>query len=132
MKLSDLSRRQLEELPTDVLDKTAFGFKSGDAIYLPLDVIVIKYPDDLENAEAAIRTRADALLLKRTHGRLPVLISLWRGRFELEDGHHRYVAARIRGDQKIWAEVEIKDNPIPVILGEVKFKDPLSRRAGSR
>jgi len=117
-KLAGLSRRQLEELPIEVLDKEAFGFESGEAIMLPLDAIHIRYPGDLESAKADVRTRKDALAIRRVHGRLPVKVALRGGLFELEDGHHRYVAARMLGDKKIWAEVDIKDNPISVLLGE--------------
>jgi len=117
-ELRGLTRAQLEELPVEVLDEVAFGFHSGDAIRLPLSSIHIRYPGDLESASADIETRKDALALRRTHGRLPVQVHLRNGLFDLEDGHHRYVAATMLGDEAIWAEVEIKDDPIAVILGE--------------
>ena len=116
--LSGLTRAQLEELPTEDLDEVAFGFRSGDEIVLPLEVIHIRYPGDLESAEADVPTRKDALAVRKTHGRLPVKIALRGGRFELEDGHHRYVSTRMLGGKTIWAEIEIKDDPIAVILGE--------------
>jgi hypothetical protein len=117
-KLGGLTCRQLEELDTEVLDEAAFGFKSGDVVLLPLSAIHIVYPDDLESAEADIPTRRDALAVRRAFGRLPVEVHLRDGLFDLEDGHHRYVALRMLGDKSIWAEIEIKDNPIDVILGK--------------
>ena len=112
--ISKLSRKALELYPTEVLDREAFGFTSGDVIVMALDEIHIKYAADLENAESDVTTLALArAILDRMQ---PVEVALRRGRFELEDGHHRYVASMMLGKKTIEADVEIHDNPITKIL----------------
>jgi hypothetical protein len=112
--ISKLSRKELELYPTEVLDREAFGFTSGQTLVMDLDEIHIKYGFDLENAESDITTLVLArAILNRTQ---PVEVALRRGRFELEDGHHRYVASRMLGKKTVEAVVEIHDNPITKIL----------------
>ncbi len=97
-----------------MLDREAFGFASGDVIKVPLDAIHIKYAADLEDAEGDVAKMAVArAVLERAE---PVEIALRGGRFELEDGHHRYVAARMLKKKTLDAAIEIHDNPITEIL----------------
>jgi hypothetical protein len=112
--LSKLSREELELLSTAQLDREAFGFVSGEMLAVPVDEIHIKYKGDLENAESEITTVTLARrLLDR---RISVEISLRHGRLELEDGHHRYVAAKMVGRKTLDAFVDIHDDPITKIL----------------
>jgi len=97
-----------------VLDREAFGFVSGETLAVPLGEIHIKYVVDLEDAEGDVTSVAVArAILAR---KIPVEIALRRGRLELEDGHHRYVAAKMLGKKSLHAVVEIHDNPITEIL----------------
>jgi hypothetical protein len=112
--LSKLSRSELEHYPTEVLDREAFGFASGDTIKVPLDAIHIKYQADLEDAESDVASVAMArVIFERAE---PVDLALRNGQLELEDGHHRYVAARMLGKKTLKAIVDIHDNPITEIL----------------
>jgi len=103
----------LQQLPTEQLDRMAFGVTQGEQ-RLPLDQIRIKYLDDYEKAldyvaecpacyEEALDTE-------------PVEVALERGVYWLEDGHHRYVTAEVRGDQDILVDLTIKDNPVEALL----------------
>jgi hypothetical protein len=101
----------LEALPIDVLDRMAFGVTQGEQ-RLALADIRIKYEDDYENAVDYVTKHPtdyeDAL-------DVPVDVSLERGVYWLEDGHHRFVTAELRGDRDILVSLTIKDNPIRAI-----------------
>jgi len=118
-----MSDTDLEAMPIEVLDRAAFGVAEGDKVTLRLDEIVIRYPGDLEGAESEIRTPADA----RRHLAVttdPVDVSFHLGRFELEDGHHRYVAHTILRDETIDAVVvRVRDNPVVAIRRKYGIKD---------
>lgn len=113
--LRGLSVRQLEELPTAVLDQAAFGLSSGDLLDLDVADIVVRYPGDLESAEAEVTGPAQARAVLQSKD--PIEVALRGGRFELEDGHHRLVAARMLGRRTLPAVIEIHDNPILALRG---------------
>ncbi len=115
--LSQLSRAELERMPTDELDRAAFGFARDDVIEVPVDEIRIRYAGDLENAEYSVRTASQARRVLEDAP--PVEVVLRGGALDLEDGHHRYVAARLLGLESLTAVVrDIDDNPINAILSE--------------
>jgi hypothetical protein len=118
LDLSRLSRAELEALPTEQLDRVAFGFASGDVLDVPINAIHIRYAGDLEQAQTDLRRGGgwDVARARQYSGAPPVEAALRDGRLELEDGHHRYVAARILGRPILRARVTIHDNPINVIL----------------
>lgn len=111
-QLARMSDRELETLPTDALDRAAFGFTSGSLLTLHWSQIQIRYPGDLENVRHAVRTSKDAR--ERLSGP-PIDVSFRKGHFELEDGHHRWWAARML-NRTLHARVQqIDDNPIVAI-----------------
>ncbi len=118
--IARMSRAELETLSTHVLDKEAFGFESGDVLDVPVRDIFIKYDDDLAQARLDVQQALDAVALaKRIHAkREPVEITVRKGRLELEDGHHRYVSAKLLKRKTLPAVVTIDDNPIDVILAK--------------
>ena len=133
--LAKLSDADLERLPTDVLDRAAFGFSSEDVFLVPLSELHVIYQTDLENAESDVQTVAQARKVLRNAP--PIDVALRGGRFEIEDGHHRYVAARILRHPSILARVTIKDNPIlalrrprkrtgKALLRELRDSNPLA------
>jgi hypothetical protein len=113
--LSALSRAELERINTEILDRAAFGFVRDDVIEVPLEKLHVRYAGDLEGAEDDVRTPAMA---RRVLSKAPpIAVSLRNGRLDIEDGHHRFVAARILGRSTLLAVVqEIHDNPIDAIL----------------
>jgi len=106
-----MNQRQLEQLPIDELDRMAFGVTQGIQ-QLPIDQIQIKYQDDFENALDYVEDCLDCYVDALDE---PVEVSLERGVYWLEDGHHRYVTAVGLGNDTILADLTIKDNPIRVL-----------------
>lgn len=115
-RIARMSRAELEELPTPVLDRVAFGFESGDLLDVPMSEIVIIYPDDL--AQAVLDVMESSLAKRILREKDPIAITVRRGRLELEDGHHRYVSAKMLKRKTLPARVTIDDNPINVILAK--------------
>jgi hypothetical protein len=112
-QLSKLPDPELEEIPTPELDRAAFGFTSGSIVEIPIDKIEIKYTGDYDAAWAELHhDRRKVRSYLKSAEREPVDVSLWHGVYYLEDGHHRYLAAKLSGKKTIRAVVDIKDNPI--------------------
>lgn len=110
-----MTREELEALDIEALDKLAFGVNSGNVIDLLPNQINILYEGDLENPEALFErggmTWANSVDLSE-----PIEVSIdTAGRYNLEDGHHRWLAAQER-DVGLKALIEIKGNPIERIL----------------
>ena len=111
-------RRELEQLDVDVLDRWAFGLAGGDIVKLDPKDIAIVHTDDLENAEYQADRFAGSRLAwaKSVSLTEPVIVSVTRpGEFILEDGHHRYLAAKL-SKRKLSAEITIKGKPIEWLL----------------
>jgi hypothetical protein len=97
----------------DELDRRAFGFAVGDIVTLMPDQIGIQYPGDLENPEGAIEGMGDPVAwAKSVSLRQPIDVTYRKGQFWVEDGHHRWTAARIRNKPLRCKVVKIDDNPI--------------------
>jgi hypothetical protein len=109
------TRDELERMDIDQLDRMAFGVASGDVVVLSPNQIKIKYPDDLENPAYRYGKEGMHWVLSVDFSE-PVDVSINdRGEYELEDGHHRWFAARKLG-KKLHARVEVKANTINYIL----------------
>jgi hypothetical protein len=109
------TRDELERWDIDDLDRMAFGVVSGDIVELSPDQIRIKYPGEIENPEYKFQ-RGGMAWARSVDLSEPVEVSINNdGQYELEDGHHRWFAARLTG-RKLRAEVEIKANTIDFIL----------------
>ena len=108
-----MNAHELQQLPIEQLDKMAFGVTQGEQ-RLPLKNIKIKYQDDYDNALEYVTEHPD------DYGEAldtePVDVALERGVYWLEDGHHRYVTAQLRGDADILADLTIKDNPVHALM----------------
>jgi hypothetical protein len=117
MRLSNHHTRVRIAVPTDdegdALDRWAFGFAVGDIITLMPDQIGIQYEGDLENPEGAIEGVGDPVAWARSVSlRKPIDVTYRQGRFWVEDGHHRWTAARILKKKLRCKVVKIDDNPI--------------------
>lgn len=114
---------ELEGMDIDALDRLAFGVAGGDQLELAPDQIQIKYPDDLVNPQHRLATEGMAWA-RSVDLSEPVDVSINEaGQFELEDGHHRWTAARLTG-RKLQAVIEIKGNPVRRILARQAEQAP--------
>ena len=108
LELATLTEEQLYAVDTAVLDRAVFGFTTDDITRVPLDLIEVKYPGNLEAAEYEVTDPE----MWRPHLREPIEVQYKGGVFYIEDGHHRYVAAKRLGETSILASIQPDDNPI--------------------
>ena len=89
-------------------DRFVFGVSSDDIIDIPIKDLKIQYTD-MENVDGFdMKKYFKGVSLDE----LPSIeVSLKKGKFYIEDGHHRYGYARQMGIKTIKAELQIKDNP---------------------
>jgi len=77
----------------EVIQKELFGVNTGDIVHVPLENIVIKWKDDLENAEYMPRQQN----IDDTTEPVDFIFNIKTEKYTLDDGHNRYVAARRQG-----------------------------------
>lgn len=111
----------------DLLDRLAFGFADTDIVTLNPDQINIKWKDDLDNVKWEIRNSgltpkkwAESINLSE-----PIDVAYETNKkgvnlFYLEDGHHRYTAAKIL-KKPLNVSLEIKANPIRTITPNMTY-----------
>lgn len=109
------TEEELIRMDTEDLDMMAFGFHSGDLLEVHPESLTVIYDDDLENARDQAEREGWELWAKKVDLSDPIEVKLKHGRLQIEDGHHRYLAAKILGSSLL-AIVEIWDNPIEKIL----------------
>lgn len=115
-------RSALERVDVDTLDRWAFGVIGDQIIKLAPKAITIVHGDDLENAEHQARNfrGGPKAWAKSVSFATPVDVSVTTpGRFVLEDGHHRYLAALLMG-RKLSAKVIVKGKPIEELMNRRK------------
>jgi len=117
----------------EALDRAAFGFSSEDIKTLMPNQLSIKWKDDLENVKFEIQ-----LLLKKLKVINPkTVLKIWaeavdltepidvtfeKSKFFIEDGHHRYYAAKIL-NKPLNVNLEIKTNPIVKLAPSLSYDD---------
>jgi hypothetical protein len=99
-------------LDIDVLDRAAFGFTEDDVKQLMPDQIEIKWTRDYN---AAVWDQRRSGMAPREWARRvdlsePIDVSYEGGRFVVEDGHHRYYAAKLL-KRPLRVNLTIKDKP---------------------
>jgi len=110
-----MSAQELEAFDCDLLDCVAFGVVSDEVVTLTADRLQVRYPGDLDCAEHDLRANGPCPV-ETVDLSEPIDVSVDEsGCFLIEDGHHRYVAARARGCS-LMAKIEIKGNPVRAIL----------------
>lgn len=120
------TRAELEAMPIDELDRLAFGYANDDVAWVSPEQLTIVYPDDMANPEYQFE-RGGMPWVNSVDLSEPISVAIDNdGKLQLMDGHHRYFAAKIRGE-KLIAQIEIKGNPVQVILQEQKAR---RRKAG--
>jgi hypothetical protein len=115
----DQLRRELEQVDIDQLDRWAFGVVGDEVLKLDPKELTIVHQDDLDNAtyQADRYPGGPKRWAKGVSLSEPVDVSVKRpGEIVLEDGHHRYLAAKLSG-RKLKAKVTVKGKPIEELLG---------------
>lgn len=92
-------------------DKAALGFSNNTVVKLPIDSINIKYRCDADSIDGVDLNKYFDYASELP----PIEVSFERGKFWLEDGHHRIEYARQLGCDEIAADVTIKDNPFDYV-----------------
>ena len=114
-KMQRATREELEMMPVDDLDRAAFGVAGGDVINVSPNKLSVKYLDDMENPKHRFQ-QGGMDWVESVDLSQPIKVSVDdTGKLKIEDGHHRYFAAKALG-RDISAEIEIKANPINAIL----------------
>jgi len=103
-------------LSVDEVDRLAFGFCESDIQSIDPNQLNIRWKGDIENVEHEVAAFvsggkgpedwANAVDLSE-----PIQLSFEGGKFFIEDGHHRYMAAYILKKRLNVDEVVFKDNP---------------------
>ena len=120
---TDQLRRELERVDIDKLDRWAFGVIGDEIIKLDPKQITIVHQADLDNAKHQAERYPGG---PKSWGRSvslsdPVDVSVTRpGEFVLQDGHHRYLAAKLTG-RKLTATITVKGKPIEHLLKEAQL-----------
>jgi len=113
----------------ETLDRLAHGFSVDDIKTLNPKNLKIKWVDDLENVKWEITQ--SGLTPKQWANKIdltePIDVSYWEDSkhkkgFYIEDGHHRYLAAKILNKQ-LNVNLEIKLNPIKVIAPTMGYDE---------
>lgn len=109
-------------LPIDLLDRLAFGFSDEDIKTLSPSQIKIKWKEDLENVLWEIEKSGLSKIQwsKKINLSEPVDVSFEKNNFYLEDGHHRYVAAKIL-KKPLNVNLEIKSSPVKKINPNISY-----------
>lgn len=106
------------------LDRAAYGFSYNDIKILMPGKLHIKWKEDwknvkLEQERSGLSKEAYA---KKINIAEPIDVSYEKGKFYVEDGHHRLFAAAVLKKQ-LNVELEIKDNPIKKLAPELSYDE---------
>lgn len=108
----------------EALDRAAFGFSSSDIQTLMPKQLHIKWKDDWENVKWELNK--SGLSPKAWSSKVsleePIDVSFSKGKFWVEDGHHRLFAAKTLG-LPLKVNLEIKQNPIIVLGNDLSYDD---------
>ena len=109
-------------LTTHDLDKIAFGFSIEDIRKLWPSQLGILHKIDLEEVYVEIQKSglSEKQYAKKIDISKPIDVIFKNGKFWLEDGHHRYVAASILG-KELSVVVEMKDDAVNKIDPKLSF-----------
>lgn len=115
----------------EALDRAAHGFSVDDIKTLLPNQLNIKWKDDYENVIYEVQRGAErnnipfnkykVIWSKRVNLTEPIEVAFERGKFYIEDGHHRYFAAKTLG-LPLNVDLTIKMNPIKV-LSKLSYDD---------
>lgn len=105
-------------IPTDILDLMAFGFNDKTLKKIMPKNLSIKWKNDLDNVIYEIEKSGLSKYqwAKKINLTEPIEVSYNGKKFYIEDGHHRYYAAKIL-NLPLNIDLEIKANPIMKLDG---------------
>lgn len=126
----DLLRRG--GLPNAMLDYLAFGVTDGQIKRMPVNMVHIKWTDDMENVEYEIEQFAKKKFISIDEAKIkwarlidlstPIDIRLENDKYYVEDGHHRYTASKIL-NKKVLSKIEVYQNPILKLTPDLGYDD---------
>jgi len=108
----------------EALDRAAFGFTGDDIKELMPNQLNIKWKDDWENVKweqnkSGLTTRAYSSKISLEE---PIDVIFEKGKFWIDDGHHRYFAAKTL-NKPLKVNLEIKQNPIIELSPDLSYDD---------
>lgn len=108
----------------EALDRAAYGFSSDDIKEIDPKKLNIKWKTDLENVfweqkKSGLTPKQYSLKISLEE---PIEVSYEKGKFFIEDGHHRYFAAKVL-KKPLKINLEIKDNPIKKLSQNLSYDD---------
>jgi len=117
----------------ETLNRAAFGFTSDDIKTLEPKDLKIKWKQDLDNVKYEVDnymkkigetspSRAMKLWAEDIDLTEPIDVSYELNKFYIEDGHHRYYAAKIL-NKPLNVNLEIKMNPIKLLAPKLSYDD---------
>lgn len=111
-------------LPIDLLDQAAHGFTEEGVKQLMPDQLSIKWEDDLENVKYEIEHSglSDKEYAKKVDLSEPIDVIYENDKFYIDDGHHRYYAAKIL-NKPLNVNLEIKANPIKKLAPNMDYDE---------
>lgn len=107
-------------IPIEMLDRAAHGFSESEIKTISPKILKIRWHDDLENVKWEIKQSklSDIEWAVKIDLSEPIDVDYWEDKeqgfkkgFYIQDGHHRYTAAKILG-KPLNCNLEIKINPI--------------------
>jgi hypothetical protein len=111
-------------ISTEALDRQAFGFSDSDIKTLMPEQLHIKWKDDYENVLWEVNKSG---LTKQAWARKvdlsqPIDVSYEKNKFYIEDGHHRYYAAKVL-KKPLNVNLSIEMNPIKAIAPNLGYDE---------
>ena len=104
--------KEYADLDIDTVDRMAFGFARNDIKQINPNRLHIKWKGDMNNVVEEQRASGLSKFewAKKINLSEPIDVIFEDGVFKIDDGHHRYYAAKIRGEM-LNINLEIKDKP---------------------
>ena len=105
--------KEYAEMDIDRMYMEAFGFSEKSLTDISPTNLNVRWKADIENAEHAMKESglSDKEWAESVSLEEGIDVSYKDGQFYIEDGHHRYLAAKIRGERLNVNSVDIKDKP---------------------
>lgn len=111
-------------LPTNILDRLAFGFSDEDIKTLNPDQLHVKWHDDMDNVKWEQQKSGLSKLAwaKTINLSEPIDVVFEKNKFYIDDGHHRTYAAKIL-KQPLNVNLDIRMNPIITLAPKLGYDD---------
>lgn len=111
-------------LPTEMLDRLAFGFSDEDVKTINPDQLNVKWHDDMDNVkwEQQKSGLSKVAWAKTINLSEPIDVVFEKNKFYIDDGHHRSYAAKIL-KQPLNVNLVIKMNPIVALTPKLGYDD---------